>query len=142
MKSLAVPALTLGLWLVAAVGDDQRPGQAMPTGVGQGRSSKAVPDSPEPPPALQSARLLQQLRVQQLFEADDAPQALACLARMLRSDPHNQPAADRLMAAMSQRSFVLPIAKALYPNEAVQALEYSDDGQLLATTDENVSLRL
>jgi len=61
---------------------------------------------------------------------------------MLRVDPNDQLATDRLIAAMSQRSFVLPLAKGLHPGETVQSLNYSDDGQLIATTGGDSSLRL
>ena len=104
--------------------------------------ANAAADAVKPAPADAALRIVQQHRVHDLFEAGDAPQALARLARMLRVDPSNQLAADRLMAAMCQRSFVLPSAKALHPEKAVQNLEYSDDGQLIATTDEGFSLHL
>jgi WD40 repeat protein len=141
MKSFAATVLILVLCLAAAVGDDKRLERAMPMRSGQGLG-KAAADLLKPSPAEQAFRVVQQHQVHDLFEVDDAPQALACLARMLRVNPNNQLAADRLMAAMSQRSFVLPLAKALHPNQAVQTLKYSDDGQLIATTDEDFSLGL
>jgi WD40 repeat protein len=142
MKKYAVTALILGLWVVAAAGPDKRPGPAMPTRDSQGGSGRAAAGSLKPSPAEQAIRAVQLHRVHDLFEADDAPQALACLARILRLNPADQLAADKLMAAMSQRSFVLPVAKALNPKGAVQSLEYSDDGQVIATRDDEFSLRL
>ena len=135
-------ALALGLWLVVAVGCGERQKLATPISAGQGELANPTAAAVKPSPVDQALRVVQQHRVQDLFEADDAPQGLACLARMLRSDPGNQLAADKLMAAMSQRSFVLPIPKSLHPETTVQSLNYSDDGQFIATTGSRLSLSL
>src|SRR5204862_3349358 len=52
---------------------------------------------------------LQLKQAENFFENDDAGKGVAYLARMLRQDPSNHIAASRLMSALTDRSFALPI---------------------------------
>src|SRR5436309_8425517 len=47
-------------------------------------------------------------KVEDLFATDNAATALAQLARVLRQDPSNHVAAERLISALTHRSFALP----------------------------------
>lgn len=54
---------------------------------------------------------LNQIQLQEsedLFESGDTSTALACLARILRREPSNRVAAERLLSALTYRSFILP----------------------------------
>lgn len=48
-------------------------------------------------------------QAEDMFSDGRSPMGLALLAHLLRSDPHNEAAAQRLVYALSQRSFALPV---------------------------------
>ncbi len=62
------------------------------------------------------------------FNADDALTALAYLARTLRNNPTNYIAADRIVSALTHRSFALPIAHYVPASCAA----FSPDGEKIA----------
>lgn len=76
---------------------------------------------------------LQFTLAEQAFNTDDAARGIAILADMIRLDPGNAVAAARLVSALTDRSFALPVHPPLpvAPNSEVMAL--SDDGTKLAT---------
>ena len=62
------------------------------------------------------------------FESDDAGKGVAYLARMLRQNPSNHIAAARLMSALTDRSFALPL-RIFRHTQDIQEAEFSPDGQ-------------
>jgi hypothetical protein len=85
---------------------------------------------------------LQQMKIQRaedLFKADNTSLALAILAQVLRQNPSNQVVAERIMAALTQRSFLLPRIPLLNSNWMA---EFSPDGRRLATIDAEHNLSI
>lgn len=103
-------------------------------------------------------------RAESLLQVGDSSKGLAYLARLLRQQPTNFVAAERLMSALSYRSFCLPVAplrhgKSLdsltgerkaklarwfafrYPGSVVTAI-FSPDGQRVVTASEDGTARL
>ncbi len=81
-------------------------------------------------------RFLARLEVQkaeELFGVDDASGGLAYLARVLRDDPSHQAAAERLLAALTQRGFTLPCLPPLPHERHATIAHFSPDGRLLVT---------
>jgi WD40 repeat protein len=75
---------------------------------------------------------LQLKQAERLFEKDEGNQGVAYLARMLRQNPSNQIAAARLMSALNDRSFALPLRVFEFP-ELINDLELSPDGTRFVT---------
>jgi WD40 repeat protein/serine/threonine protein kinase len=80
---------------------------------------------------------LQLQRVEQLFDAGDSSTALAHLAGVLRQNPSNRVAAERMISALTHRSFALPINGPLTEQGSLSQL--SPDGQLMVTASGNVA---
>lgn len=74
---------------------------------------------------------LEQERAEEDFAADRAPSGLAGLAHLVRTHPTNRVAAERLLAALTQRNFLLPALPGLALNTNVTAVEFSADGRFL-----------
>jgi WD40 repeat protein/tRNA A-37 threonylcarbamoyl transferase component Bud32 len=72
-------------------------------------------------------------RSQDFFETENPAMALAHLARILRDNPDNTAAATRLMAALTQRPFALPLWE-LKTNPPFRAVNFSPDGLTIVTT--------
>jgi WD40 repeat protein/tRNA A-37 threonylcarbamoyl transferase component Bud32/tetratricopeptide (TPR) repeat protein len=72
-------------------------------------------------------------RAEELFTAGDASTALAYLARVLRQDPTNRVAAERVVSALTQRDFALPISEPLQHKGDVAFAEFSPNGLLVLT---------
>ncbi|HSH93203.1 MAG TPA: AAA-like domain-containing protein [Roseimicrobium sp.] len=85
----------------------------------------------------QLSEALNQMQIQrgeELFKADRPSLALAYLARVLRNNPSNRIAAERLVAALTQRNYALPLEEApreMRPNVAGMQ---SIDGQRVVTS--------
>lgn len=80
--------------------------------------------------------LLNQLQLKQaehFFETDEAGKGVAYLARLLRKDPANQIAATRLISALTQRSFALPL-RVFEHTENLHQANFSPDGQRIVTS--------
>ena len=73
-------------------------------------------------------------RAEDFFEADNSAAALAYLANLLRQDPSNRVVAERLVSALTYKSFALPLARPLQHSGFVWFVEFSSDGQRLLTT--------
>ena len=71
--------------------------------------------------------------VEELFSADNSSAALAQLANIVRQDPRNKIATQRLLSALSQRSFAIPTIKPLRHDNYVLLAQFSKDGQRVAT---------
>jgi eukaryotic-like serine/threonine-protein kinase len=77
-------------------------------------------------------------RSQDFFETENPAMALAHLARVLRDNPRNTAAATRLMAALTQRPFALPLWE-LKTNSAFRAVNFSPDGRKVVTVSGNAA---
>ena len=71
-------------------------------------------------------------RSQDFFETENPAVALAHLARVLRNNPGNAAAATRLMTALTQRPFPLPLWQ-LQHDAVARSANYSSDGRMLVT---------
>jgi len=69
-------------------------------------------------------------KAEDLF-ATDAPKALATLARVLQDQPTNRVVAERLLNALAQRSFLVPVALP-FP-EGTSLARWSPDGNRIVT---------
>src|SRR5439155_13375407 len=68
-----------------------------------------------------------------LFAADNSSAALAYLARCLRESPSNRVAASRLISAMTQRAFLLPLDVVLEHDKYIASAQFSPDGRRIVT---------
>ena len=73
-------------------------------------------------------------RAEALFAARDSATAVAMLSRLLRDNPTNAVAAERLLAALSYRNFALPATDWLRHDGGVNSPQFSPDGRYLATS--------
>ncbi|MCW5560114.1 MAG: hypothetical protein KIT22_20035, partial [Verrucomicrobiae bacterium] len=79
---------------------------------------------------------LQRHRVQlaeEMFHRGDTRQALGNLVRVLREDPHDNLAANRLMSALTYRRFPLPVTPPLTHAAAIKDARFSPDGAVVVT---------
>jgi WD40 repeat protein/predicted Ser/Thr protein kinase len=92
--------------------------------------------------AEQTLRQLELQHAEELLEQDQAADALAYLARALKKNPANEAAAHRIVSALSQRSFALPVTPTMRHEAAVNAVEFSPDGNRLATASADNTARI
>jgi WD40 repeat protein len=85
---------------------------------------------------------LEMKRVEDALAANDVVQGLTPLARVLRANPSNIVAAQRLVAALTHRSFPLPVFEPLRHDDYVWSAEYSPDGRWLATASRDGTARV
>jgi WD40 repeat protein/serine/threonine protein kinase/tetratricopeptide (TPR) repeat protein len=71
-------------------------------------------------------------QAEHFFETDDANKGVAYLAHILRQNSSNHIAASRLMSALTDRSFGLPIL-VLEHTEEIRHAEFSSDGKRIVT---------
>ena len=81
----------------------------------------------------ESVTILELQRAEQSFRAGDASMGLAQLAAVLRRDPSNHIAAERILSALLHRNWVLPVGEILRHPGFVSSVAFSPDGQYLAT---------
>ncbi|MBI2947187.1 MAG: protein kinase, partial [Verrucomicrobia bacterium] len=81
-------------------------------------------------------------RAEDLFRAGDSSSGLAYLARVLRKHPGNRIAAERLLSALSHRSFALPALQPIQHEAPVTDADFSPDGRLLVTSGQDGTLKL
>lgn len=67
------------------------------------------------------------------FEQEDAATAMAYLASVLRRDPSNHVAAERLLFALSHRQFALPAARPFQHEAPVIAAEFGPEDEFVMT---------
>src|SRR6185503_10679629 len=84
---------------------------------------------------------LEILAAENLFEKDKAAEGLAYLARVLRREPTNRLAAERILSALSCRNFCLPLARLPHHGEVTVA-QFSSDGQQVLTASKDKSARI
>ncbi|HKX60375.1 MAG TPA: serine/threonine-protein kinase, partial [Verrucomicrobiae bacterium] len=80
-------------------------------------------------------------KVEELFEKDDADGALASLARIVRSNPNDRPAAERLMAALTWRNFMVPSVEPIAVESRPRFVSFSPDGEEVALALSNGTLQ-
>ena len=76
---------------------------------------------------------LQMQRAEELFTANLATPAVACLARVVNDDPSNRVAAERLLSALTYRNFSVPLRAPFRHEGWVTSAEFSPDGSRLIT---------
>jgi eukaryotic-like serine/threonine-protein kinase len=86
--------------------------------------------------------LLELQRAEDLFAAQNISAALPSLARVLRQNPSNHLAAERLLSALTHRSFALPICPPLLHRFAVPIAAFSPDGRIALTASDDHTARL
>jgi len=82
--------------------------------------------------AERAVKHLELKQAEEMFAADQASTALASLARLLREDPTDRMVAERILAALSQRSFPLPVARLAHTADGTVAT-FSSDGRRIIT---------
>jgi len=76
------------------------------------------------------------------FANGEAPRAMAFLARALRQNPSNRWAAERLISALTYRSFALPVLEPIAHTGAIHSVQFSPDGTRLLMAGEDGAARL
>jgi eukaryotic-like serine/threonine-protein kinase len=82
------------------------------------------------------------IRMAEEYFPENTSIALAYLAQVLRDNPSNHVAAERLLSALTYRPFAIPRTKALQHSGAVNMVRFSPDGQLIVTASEDATARL
>jgi WD40 repeat protein/tRNA A-37 threonylcarbamoyl transferase component Bud32 len=77
------------------------------------------------------------IRTSEDYFADNPSIALAYLSRVLRDDPENRTAAQRLLSALSYRTYNLPQAEPLLHKAAVNSARFSPDGAWVVTASDD-----
>jgi WD40 repeat protein/serine/threonine protein kinase/Tfp pilus assembly protein PilF len=72
-------------------------------------------------------------RAEEFFTGDQSATALGYLARALRQNPSNNIAAERILSALSQRQFALPLSEPLQHPAHLYEAQFSPDGALFVT---------
>jgi hypothetical protein len=81
-------------------------------------------------------------QAESLFRENKTSAGLAYLARVLRDNPKNRVAAERIMSALTQRNFVLPSGEALVHAGLVTSVRVSPDGQRIVTASQDGTARV
>jgi len=92
--------------------------------------------------AEEAVATLELQRVEDLLEKDETVLGIASLSRIVRQHPTNQVAAQRLVSALTQRDFVLPVGPPLQHGKKVNYAEFSPDGRWVATASLDNTARL
>ncbi|HKS37138.1 MAG TPA: serine/threonine-protein kinase, partial [Verrucomicrobiae bacterium] len=82
----------------------------------------------------QTVNLLELERAEDFFDAHDAAFGVAHLSAMLRRDPSNSLAANRLVSALAQRSWAVPGEVPLRHAGRVTTASFSGDGHVLSAS--------
>src|SRR5262245_50403711 len=83
--------------------------------------------------AEEAVTLLELQRAEDLLDKDEINMGVAYLARMVRQQPTNHIAVRRLLSALTQRNFALPVGLPLRHDKRLRYAEFSPDGRLVAT---------
>jgi eukaryotic-like serine/threonine-protein kinase len=81
-------------------------------------------------------------RAEALFLAGDSATAVAGLARIVRRSPTNRVAAERLLSALTYRTFVQPLTPPLQHERGLYDAEFSQDGRYVVTACGDKSARM
>ncbi|PYK96802.1 MAG: hypothetical protein DME19_18505 [Verrucomicrobia bacterium] len=85
---------------------------------------------------------LQIQKADELLRTDDSSAGMACLARLLRNDPSNRLAAQRLFSALSQRAFALPVVGPLQHDKEILYARFSPNGKSVLTASADDTARI
>ena len=80
-------------------------------------------------------------RAEMLFAAGQSSEALAYLARVLRREPTNRVAAERIISALAHRNFCVPLFRLEHKGTVISA-EFSPDGQRVLTACKDGTARI
>lgn len=83
--------------------------------------------------AEQAVTSLELQRAEDLLDKDETILGVAYLARLVRQQPTNEIAVRRLLSALTQRDFALPLGLPLPHERKVAWVEFSRDGRRVAT---------
>jgi WD40 repeat protein/serine/threonine protein kinase len=89
-----------------------------------------------------TVRLLELERAEDFFRDHDSAQGVAHLAAMLRRDPSNHIAANRLVSALVHRDWALPLAAPMRHLGQVESVSFSPDGQRVVSTSRDGTAKL
>jgi eukaryotic-like serine/threonine-protein kinase len=92
--------------------------------------------------AEEAVTMLELQRAEDLMEKDEIVMGMAYLARIIRQQPTNRIAAQRLLSALTQRNFALPVGQPLQHEKKVQYAEFSPDGRRVATASLDFTARV
>ena len=81
----------------------------------------------------ESVTILELQRAEQSFRSGDASMGLAHLAAVLRRDPSNHVAAERILSALLHRNWVLPVGASLQHPTFVSSVAFSPSGRYIVT---------
>jgi eukaryotic-like serine/threonine-protein kinase len=81
----------------------------------------------------ESVSFLELQRAEAFFRSGDASLGLAHLAAVLRRDPSNRLAAERILSALLHRNWVVPSGKPLVQSEVVHSVAFSPGGQFVVS---------
>ncbi|MCI0746875.1 MAG: hypothetical protein L0Y58_15845, partial [Verrucomicrobia subdivision 3 bacterium] len=80
-------------------------------------------------------------RAEMLFAAGQSAEALAYLARVLRREPTNRVAGERIISALAHRNFCVPLFRLEHKGTA-SAAEFSPDGRRVVTASSDGTARI
>ena len=92
--------------------------------------------------AQQAVSMLELQRVEDLLEKDEVVMGMAYLSRIVRQQPTNQIAARRLLSALTQRNFALPVGLPLQHGRKVNYAEFSPDSRKIVTAALDLGARI
>ncbi len=78
-----------------------------------------------------TVRVLELQRAEELFRSGDPSAGVAQLTAILRRDPTNHRAAERLLSALAHRDWLLPAAPSIAEFQPMERVRFSPDGRLL-----------
>ena len=81
-------------------------------------------------------------QVETLFSADRSAEAIGHLAQMIAQFPSNRVATERLLSALTHRTFALPITPALSHTAEVYVARFSPDGERVGTASRDGTARV
>ena len=90
----------------------------------------------------ETVRLLELGRAEDFFRGRDAAAGVAHLAAILRGDPLNQIAADRLVSALVQRNWALPVFAPVRLLGPVSTVYFSPDGRHILTVSREATVNI
>jgi eukaryotic-like serine/threonine-protein kinase len=92
--------------------------------------------------AEQHLHALELERVEEVFHAGNAPNALALLAHLLRQNPEDRAVAERIANELTHRSWPLPAGVPLEHEDEVHGAELSADGERVVTASLDLTARI
>ncbi len=92
--------------------------------------------------AEEAVTVLELQRAEDLLEKDEIVMGVAYLARVVRQQPTHRIATRRLLSALIQRDFALPVGPPLQHAKKVTYAEFSPDGRRIATASIDTTARV